>query len=264
MSNPVDLTAVLYIPKGVRHALLVAAFFKHVVALPDTSQAERLKYLEFLDLAELGIPMAVVKRIDPMSKTEVAMFVEACRVDGRKHDRASYDLLTRDDVFLSFLALNAGLAEAIQFWRPRDADHQPAMVPRTDATPEPPVPTFPRRDVEPVILWGAAAMMKEPVEIRDGRGLIEALRARAAQVGASKLDIDTIGGMPSGYSGKVLGRAGTRGLTTDALGLFLGALGLKLLAIEDPDALARVRGRYTRWRAWGCNQHEKSEASPVE
>jgi hypothetical protein len=87
--------------------------------------------------------------------------------------------------------------------------------------------------------------------ISDYRGLIETCRARAEEIGVSRLDIDRLGGLPAGYAGKLLGKAAvddvsyprkksSKKMWPVALEAVLGVLGLKILLIEDDAATART------------------------
>jgi hypothetical protein len=82
--------------------------------------------------------------------------------------------------------------------------------------------------------------------IGDYRGLVETCRARAEELEISRLEIDRLGGLPQGYSGKILGKDGAgpgrkhKKMWPVALESMLGALGLKILLIEDDAATART------------------------
>jgi hypothetical protein len=80
--------------------------------------------------------------------------------------------------------------------------------------------------------------------ISDYRTLVETCRQRADELGISRLEIDRIGGLPSGYAGKLLGRDGggprQKKMWPVALESMLGVLGLKILLIEDDAATART------------------------
>ena len=80
--------------------------------------------------------------------------------------------------------------------------------------------------------------------ISDYRGLIETCRQRADELGISRLEIDRIGGLPSGYAGKLLGMDGggprQKRMWPVALESMLGVLGLQILLIEDSAAAART------------------------
>lgn len=82
--------------------------------------------------------------------------------------------------------------------------------------------------------------------IRDYGELHAALRARIDSLGISMETFDDLCGFWPGYSSHVLGpkpQGNMRALGKMSLGAALGALGLKLLLLEDRDALAKVRER---------------------
>ena len=56
--------------------------------------------------------------------------------------------------------------------------------------------------------------------------------------------LDGVAGLPAGYSSKVL--AGRKRAGRTSLGALLSALGLKLLVVEDPEALARFTTQIAR------------------
>jgi hypothetical protein len=82
--------------------------------------------------------------------------------------------------------------------------------------------------------------------ITDYRTLVETCRARADELEISRLEIDRLGGLPTGYAGKLLGKDGGepgrrhKKMWPVALESMLGVLGLKILLIEDDAATART------------------------
>jgi hypothetical protein len=80
-------------------------------------------------------------------------------------------------------------------------------------------------------------------EVRDYDGLLEALRARRDALDISHECIDAVSGVQSGYTSKLLCKPPIKGLGRMSLGALLGALGLKLLVVEDVEQLERVRPR---------------------
>jgi hypothetical protein len=82
--------------------------------------------------------------------------------------------------------------------------------------------------------------------ITDYRTLVETCRARAEELELSRLEIDRLGGLPTGYAGKLLGKDGGapgrkhKKMWPIALESMLGVLGLKILLIEDEAATART------------------------
>jgi len=94
-------------------------------------------------------------------------------------------------------------------------------------------------------------MVEVIAEIRgcDGLdGLHKAFRARAEQVGISRLRLDEIAGFPSGYAGKLLAPEPMKWPGRVSFGPLLGGLGLKLLVVEDTEAVKRIAGEpKARW-----------------
>jgi hypothetical protein len=75
------------------------------------------------------------------------------------------------------------------------------------------------------------------------KGLVETCRERTEELGISRLELDRIAGLPSGYSAKLLGREGVKRkkrLWPIGLESMLGVLGLKVLLVEDEAATART------------------------
>lgn len=82
--------------------------------------------------------------------------------------------------------------------------------------------------------------------IGDYKGLVETCRQRAEELEISRSEIDRISGLPDGYAGKVLGNGNSikpKRLWPVGLELILGALGLKIILIEDEAATARTLAR---------------------
>lgn len=79
-----------------------------------------------------------------------------------------------------------------------------------------------------------------PATVTDYDSLIAALRARADELNVSRLAIDERAGLQSGYTAKLLAGEGGRGLGRLSLGCLLGALGVKLIMVDDPAAAATI------------------------
>lgn len=79
--------------------------------------------------------------------------------------------------------------------------------------------------------------MKPLFEIRRYQDLHAGLRRRAEDLNISRLVIDEIGGLQPGYSSKLLAPDPIKNLGAKTLGGMLRALGLKLIAVEDPEAM---------------------------
>jgi hypothetical protein len=73
--------------------------------------------------------------------------------------------------------------------------------------------------------------------------LIDAIRVRVDELSLSREGLDDISGLPVGYSGKLLGPSRNKSLGRSSFGDMLGAIGCKLVLIEDPVATARTLAR---------------------
>jgi hypothetical protein len=76
--------------------------------------------------------------------------------------------------------------------------------------------------------------------VHDYAQLHQALRDRAHCVGLSRLVLDEAAGLTSGHCSKILAPTPIKTLGMVSLGPLLGALGVQLLVVEDPVALARI------------------------
>jgi len=75
------------------------------------------------------------------------------------------------------------------------------------------------------------------------RELVKTCQQRAIELEISRLEIDRIGGLPQGYSAKLLGNTDgekRKRMWPVGLDLMLGTLGLKILLIEDEAVTART------------------------
>lgn len=73
--------------------------------------------------------------------------------------------------------------------------------------------------------------------------LQEALRERAEHLHVSRQALDDIAGLQSGYCAKLLAPVPVKKMGRMSLGAILGAMGLRLVLVEDHAALARVKSR---------------------
>ena len=80
-------------------------------------------------------------------------------------------------------------------------------------------------------------------EATDYASLLDAFRARAAELGITRLENDQIGGLTSGHASKLLAPTPIKNVGSVSLGPLLGALALKLVVVEDEAMLARITGR---------------------
>lgn len=77
--------------------------------------------------------------------------------------------------------------------------------------------------------------------------LVELIRQRRDEVGITNETLDSVSGLQSGYSGKLLAPVPIKGIGEMSLGALLGALALKVAHIEfveDPEQALRVKDRW--------------------
>lgn len=90
--------------------------------------------------------------------------------------------------------------------------------------------------------------MKPLATARTYDELILGLRKRADDLKISRETIDAIGGLQSGYAGKLLAPVPIRTLSRVSLGAMLGSLGLKIVLVEDVETLQKIEKRLTKRR----------------
>lgn len=83
-------------------------------------------------------------------------------------------------------------------------------------------------------------------EVRSYTALIAAFRARADEMEITRETVDAATGLPSGYTGKLLGAAQMKYLGPLSLGAILSVLGLKLIVARDQCVAASVLPRRER------------------
>jgi hypothetical protein len=81
--------------------------------------------------------------------------------------------------------------------------------------------------------------------VRTYEDLHAILRQRAEALDVSRLTIDEIAGVQSGYTSKILAPQPTKRLGPISFPALLGALGLKLVVVEDKDQLRKIARRLT-------------------
>ena len=94
----------------------------------------------------------------------------------------------------------------------------------------------------------------DPTPIRSYDDLIEVARRRMMELLITYETLDAVSGVQSGYGAKLLcpGRIKTFGPMSFCA--IMGALGIKLVAVEDPAAVARLRHRWTRRQSTRTNR----------
>jgi hypothetical protein len=84
---------------------------------------------------------------------------------------------------------------------------------------------------------------RQLAEATDYHELIAAFRNRAAELQVSGETIDEVAGLPCRYAAKLLGPNAVRRVGAISLGPLLGALGIKLVVVEDENALRQLGSR---------------------
>jgi hypothetical protein len=91
-----------------------------------------------------------------------------------------------------------------------------------------------------------AAPSRTIAEFNDYAGLVAAVRTRIAELNVPLEQLDEIAGLPTRYVSKIVGPAMTRRFSMQSLAPLLGALGMKCIFIEDPEAITRFGSRLRR------------------
>lgn len=87
--------------------------------------------------------------------------------------------------------------------------------------------------------------MSDSIEIRSMLEMVIAFRIARDQRQLTHETIDDLAGWPAGYCGKLMAPEPIKNLGWSSLGLGLGALGKKLLMVDDPEQITRVEKRWT-------------------
>jgi hypothetical protein len=82
--------------------------------------------------------------------------------------------------------------------------------------------------------------------VRDYNELHAALRARADALSVSRGATDDVSGLPSGYSGKLLGPKPLKLFGVKSLGAILTVLGLKMVLVDDEESLRKYTARLSK------------------
>lgn len=82
--------------------------------------------------------------------------------------------------------------------------------------------------------------------VNDYAGFHAALRARVDELQVTFDTIDEVAGFPSRYTSKLLAPGHTKWIGPMSFDALLGVLGLRLIVVEDVEALARVSARLVK------------------
>lgn len=88
-----------------------------------------------------------------------------------------------------------------------------------------------------------ATKMRHLAEIRSYGELLAALRARADELGVTRMGLDDVTGLQNGYAAKLLAPVPIKSLGKFSMGPMLSAMGVMLIMVEDVDTLARITKR---------------------
>lgn len=79
--------------------------------------------------------------------------------------------------------------------------------------------------------------------VREYQDLIAACRVRMTELGITFATLDEVSGVQVGYSAKLIGPTPCKNIGPMSFGSLVGALRMKLVAVEDEDALATLNRR---------------------
>lgn len=110
--------------------------------------------------------------------------------------------------------------------------------------------------------WEGYRLDATPIKSYDD--LIVVARRRMMELLMTYETLDAVSGVQSGYAAKILcpGRLKTFGPMSFCA--IMGALGIKLVAVEDPEAAARLRHRWTPRRAPLRNGSRANWRTPLD
>lgn len=86
-------------------------------------------------------------------------------------------------------------------------------------------------------------------DVLDYDGLVSAIRARAEELNISRNTIDDVAGLTPGYASKLLAAVPLKKIGAVSLGPLLGALGMRIVLVEDLEQMRRVAERMTKRNA---------------
>jgi hypothetical protein len=84
------------------------------------------------------------------------------------------------------------------------------------------------------------------VVAKDYSELIAALNRRRAELCLTLSELDELSGLADRHCSKLLSATPTKFIGTVSLPCLLAALGLKIIIVDDPAALERIKGRLAR------------------
>jgi hypothetical protein len=73
--------------------------------------------------------------------------------------------------------------------------------------------------------------------------MLDAIRGRVAELAINGERFDEFAGLPQGYLSKLIGANPTRRIAATSMGPLFAALGIYCVMLENPSAVARLKGR---------------------
>jgi len=80
-------------------------------------------------------------------------------------------------------------------------------------------------------------------EFADYNGMLNAIRARVAELSINGERFDEFAGFPRGYLSKLIGANPVRRIHMQSMGVLFDALGIYCIVIENPSAVTRLKTR---------------------
>jgi hypothetical protein len=102
-----------------------------------------------------------------------------------------------------------------------------------------------------------------PTSVTDYAQLLDVIMRRMAELSVPYDVLDETAGLPARYSQKILGLNPCKRFGEISLGCILGALGLRLVVMPDPEALHKVERRLrARQLRHAVTRHKTAVAAP--
>ncbi len=96
--------------------------------------------------------------------------------------------------------------------------------------------------------------------IRDYADLIDIVRGRVAELQITHQTLDHVAGLSDGYASKLLCEPPMKCAGPRLIRALLGAVGLKLVAVVDDEALARVQSRLVKSKRRPREQYARADS----
>lgn len=91
-----------------------------------------------------------------------------------------------------------------------------------------------------------ATKLRHLADVRSYDDLLAALRARADELGVTRMGLDDVTGLQNGYAAKLLAPVPIKSLGKFSMGPMLSAMGCMLILVEDQETLDRITKRVAK------------------